>query len=372
LKISFQGNVGLWPNTEIGATLVGGATPYHCQRPMSIPHAHCSTLKKEIDCLVSIGVLEEVDGNTAGPWCSPSFIIPKKDGTVRFIADYREVNRRIVRKQWPMPHIADLLQDIGRHYYASALDLSMGSYHFKLDKKLQDMSTFVLPWGLYKYKRPPMPKGLSISPDLFQANMQMLLADLPFVKVCLDDVLIFSNGSYQDHMKKVEQVLERLRSKNLAVNARKSSWTVKEVDYLGFRLTRKGVKPQARKIAALMNVKAPKTKHQLRRFIGLVNYYRYMWKGRSHLMTPLTDRTSKTMAFKWMLECQHSFNELKKLISKEVLLSFPDYTQKFVLMPDASDRQPGAVLMQNGKPLAFFSKKLNKYQQKYTVGRRKC
>jgi len=69
----------------------------------------------------------------------------------------------------------------------------MGYYHFKLDKKLQDMSTFVLPWGLYKYKRLPM--GLSISPYLFQANMQMLLADLPFVKVYLDDVLIFSNGS---------------------------------------------------------------------------------------------------------------------------------------------------------------------------------
>jgi len=96
-----------------------------------------------------------------------------------------------------MPHIADLLQDIGRYSYVSALDLSMGYYHFKLDKKLQDMSTFVLPWGLYKYLRLPM--GLSISPDLFQANMQGLLADLPFVKVYLDDVLIFSNGSYQDH-----------------------------------------------------------------------------------------------------------------------------------------------------------------------------
>jgi len=148
----FQGNLGVWPDTEIGATLVGGATPYHCQRPMRIPHAHYSTLKKEIDCLVSIGVLEEVDGNTAGPWCSPSFIIPKKDGTVRFITDYREVNRRIVRKPWPMSHIAHLLQYIGRYSYVSALDLSMGYYHFKLDKKLQDMSTFVLPWGLYKYK----------------------------------------------------------------------------------------------------------------------------------------------------------------------------------------------------------------------------
>jgi len=195
-----------------------------------------------------------------------------------------------------MPHIADLLQDIGKYSYVSALDLSMGYYHFKLDKKLQDMSTFVLLWGLYKYKGLPM--GLSISPDLFQANMQMLLADFPFVKVYLDDVLIFSNGSYQDHMKKVEQVLERLRSKNLSVNARKSFWAVKEVDHLGFRLTAKEVKPQARKIAALMNMKAPKTKRQLRRLIGLVNYYRYMWKGRSHLMAPLTDRTSNNMAFK--------------------------------------------------------------------------
>jgi len=192
--------------------------------------------------------------------------------------------------------------------------------------------------------------GLSISPDLFQAHMQMLLADLSFVKVYLDDVLIFRNGSYEDHMKKVTQVLMRLHSKNLAVNAKKSFWAVKEVDYLGFRLTPKGIKPQARKIAALMNMKAPNTKRQLRQFIGLVNYYRYMWKGRSHLMAPLTDRTSKTMAFKCTPECQHSFNELKKLISKEVLLSFPDhdYTQKFVLMPDASDRQLGAVLMQNG------------------------
>jgi len=151
---------------------------------MRIPHAHYGTLKKEIDRLVSIGVLEEVDGNNVGPRCSPSFIIPKKDGAVRFIAAHRKVNRRIVRKPWPMSHIADLLQDVGRYSHVSALDLSMGYYHFKLDKQLQDMSIFVLPWGLCKHLRLPM--GLSISPDLFQANMQRLLADFPFKKVYLD------------------------------------------------------------------------------------------------------------------------------------------------------------------------------------------
>jgi len=228
----FQGNLGAWPNAEIGATPVGGAAPCHCQRPMRTPCAHCSTLEKEIDRLVSTGVLEEVDGNAAGPWCSPSFIVPKKDGTVRFITNCREVNRRIARKPWPMPHIADLLQDVGRHSYVSALDLRMGYHHFKLDKKLQDVSAFVLPWGPHKCLRLPM--GLSVSPDLFQDHMQKLLADLPFVKVDSDDVLIFSDGSCEDHLKKATQVLMRLHSKNLAVNAKKSFWAVKEVDCLGF------------------------------------------------------------------------------------------------------------------------------------------
>jgi RNase H-like domain found in reverse transcriptase len=100
----------------------------------------------------------------------------------------------------------------------------------------------------------------------------------------------------------------------------------------------------------------------------MVNYYRYMFKGRSHLMAPLTVLTAKTKAFKWTPECQHSFEELKKVISKEVMLSFPDYTKVFDIMPDASDHQLGAVLMQEGRPLAFFSKKLNKYQLKYTIG----
>ena len=75
---------------------------------------------------------------------------------------------------------------------------------------------------------------LSISPDLFQERMSKLFGDLPFTKVFLDDLLIFSHGTFEDHLQKVEQALLRLHAMNLAVNARKSFWAVKEVDYLGF------------------------------------------------------------------------------------------------------------------------------------------
>ena len=176
--------------------------------------------------------MEVVNGSNCGPWCSPSFIIPKKDGQVRFITDYRELNKRIRRKPWPMPHINDMIQDIGQYKYVTALDLSMGYYHFKLDEELSDMSTFILAFGLYNHTRLPM--GLSISPDLFQEKMAKLFTDLPHIKVFLDDLLVFSNGSYEDHLLKVNKALARLESKNLAVNALKSFWAVKEVDHLGF------------------------------------------------------------------------------------------------------------------------------------------
>ena len=85
----FQGTLGEWPGEEVSVELAPDATPYHCGQPIRIPHIHMETLKKEVDRLVEIGVLEVVDGANCGPWCSPSFIIPKKDGRVRFITDYR-------------------------------------------------------------------------------------------------------------------------------------------------------------------------------------------------------------------------------------------------------------------------------------------
>jgi hypothetical protein len=272
----FQGQLGEWPDEEITAELKKDATPYHCGKPIRIPHVHLGTLKKEVQRLIDTGVLEEVSGTKAGPWCAPSFIVRKKDGKVRFVTDYRELNKHIRRKPWPMPHVTDLIQDIGSYTYVTALNLSMGFYHFQLSQELLDMSTFMLPFGLYQYLRLPM--GLCVSPDIFQEHMFKLFADIPWIKVYIDDILIFSNGTYEDHMEKVKIALERLRSKNLAVNAEKSYWAVKEVDYLGFKLTPQGVMPQPKKVAAIMKMAPPKNKRQLRRFIGLINYSRFMWK----------------------------------------------------------------------------------------------
>jgi hypothetical protein len=98
----------------------------------------------------------------------------------------------------------------------------------------------------------------------------------------------------------------------------KTHWAVQEVDYLGFRLTPEGVRPQLKKVDAIRNIAAPTTKRQLRHFVGLVNYYRYMWKRRSHLIAPLTELMSKNVPFKWTEKHEKAFKELKDRISAEV------------------------------------------------------
>ena len=119
---------------------------------------------------------------------------------------------------------------------------------------------------------------------------------------------------------------------------------------------------------AIQRILAPTTKKQLRHFLGMVNFYRDMWRRRSQLLAPLTDLVSKTKPFKWGEKEQQSFEEIKRVISKETLLTFPDFTKEFHVYTDASKIQLGAVIMQEGKPLAFYSRKLNKAQRNYTVG----
>ena len=101
------------------------SVPYHCKRPFPIPHIHVPTLKKEVDRLVEIGVLEPVDGRKAGPWCAPSFIIPKKDGRVRWISDFKHLNKIIKQKVYGLPKIQDILTRRSGYKFFTKLDLTM-------------------------------------------------------------------------------------------------------------------------------------------------------------------------------------------------------------------------------------------------------
>ena len=106
-------------------------------------------------------------------WASPMFTISKPDGTLRSLADLREINKRIKRKPFPLPKITDMLQKLEGFMYATSLDLNMGYYHILLTPNARRLCTVVLPWGKYEYMRLPM--GLCNSPDIFQEKMSELM-----------------------------------------------------------------------------------------------------------------------------------------------------------------------------------------------------
>ena len=121
---------------------------------------------------------------------------------------------------------------------------------------------------------------------------------------------------------------------------------------------------------AIKNIAPPQNRKQLRSFIGLINYYRDAWIRRSDVLAPLAALTSKTTKWKWGSEEQNSFDTMKKIISREVLLAFPDFNQKFEIYTDASKFQLGAVVTQNNRPIAYYSRKLNSAQLNYTTTER--
>ena len=222
------------------------------------------TTKKEVQRLCDLGVLKWQDDSQ---WASPTFIITKIDNTVRVVSDFREVNKRIVRKPFPIPKISTVLQELEGFTYAMALDLNMGYYTIRLDPDASKICTIILPWGKYSYQRLPM--GVACSPDIFQARMCELTATLEFVQTYLDDLLCISKGSLEDHLNKLKKVLIRLRDAGLMVNARKSSFCAVETEYLGYVLSRDGIKPQPKKVQAILALAPPQNVKQLRTFLGM-------------------------------------------------------------------------------------------------------
>ena len=259
-----------------------------------------------------------------------------------------------------------LLGKLHRFRWATAIDLSMGYYHIPLDMEAQKLCTTILPWGKYQYLRLPM--GIKTSPDIFQNIMNDLLGDMPEIFVYLDDILIVSDGSFQEHLALLEKVLNRLQEANFRANLKKCFFGEPKLEYLGYIISRHGIEPQPKKVEAIVRLSPPKTKRQLRHFLGMVNYYRDMWRRRSHILSPLTGLVSPKVKFQWGPEQQEAFEEAKRIMTQHTLLSFPDFNKEFHIYTDASNKQLGAVIMQDGKPLAFYSRKMNSAQSRYTTG----
>ncbi len=223
-----------------------------------------------------------------------------------------------------------------------------------------------------------LPFGLFGAPATFQRLMgKMLQPHTAYATAYLDDIIIYSQD-WQRHMVHLREVLRALRGAGLTANPKMCSIGHVEVRYLGFHLGHGQVRPQIDKTAAIAACPRPKTKKEVRQFLGLAGYYRRFIPHYSELTSPLTDLTKKEVpdTVQWTERCQQAFTQVKAALCSGPLLHSPDFSLPFLLQTDASDRGLGAVLTREmggeERPVLYISRKLSKRETMYSTIEKEC
>lgn len=338
-------------------------------RPYRTPKVYEVPFKVEIDKLLKAGLIEP----SSAPWAAPMFPVPKKTpGEIRLVNDYRRLNSVTLPDPYFQPRIDDTLQKMATAQYFSTFDLARGFYQVPIAPADRDKTTVVTHLGKYRFT--VMPFGLKNAPATFQRLMDDLLRDLAeFTNVYIDDVAIFSS-TWQDHLAHIRSVLTRLQQEGLTIQPAKSQLGVTSCTFLGHVVGHGSISPQEAKLVSIRQFQQPRSKHDVRAFLGLCGYYRHFIPHFSGIAAPLSDLTKKieTDPVHWTPQCDTAFEKLKQLLCTKPVLAPPDFSKQFYLQTDASARGIGAVLAQKDEqtkdhPVAYFSRKLADRERNYSA-----
>ena len=343
---------------------VGDSAPFK-QHPYRVSPMKKELLDKEVQYMLKNDIIEESQSN----WSSPCILVPKHDGGFRFCTDFRKVNDKTKSDSFPIPRIADCIDQIGNAKFVSTFDMLKGYWQVPLTQRAREISAFVTPSGLYQYK--VMPFGMKNAPATFQRMVNKLVRDIDGCEGYIDDVVIFSDN-WSDHIRQIERFFQIMREAKLTINLMKSEFGKATVKYLGHIVGQGQVRPLDAKIQTIVKYPIPTSRKELARFLGMAGYYRNFCLNFSEIAAPLTNLLSKKVKFVWTDDCQLAFDKVKLLLQKSPVLKSPDYEKPFKLIIDSSDVGTGSVLVQEASdgldhPVSYFSKKFLKYQRNYSV-----
>ena len=364
--------------TEIGRTTeikhriyTGDAMPI-AQKPYRTNPENTKFLNEEIQRMEQAGIVRK----SFSPWASPVVIVGKKGGDKRFCVDYRKLNAVTKVDAYPLPRIDDLLDSLGGANWFSTLDLASGFWQISMQEEDIEKTAFITANGLYEFM--VMPFGLNNAPGTFQRLMNWVLQDYlgKFVAVYIDDVIIFTKGTLEQHLDHLKQVLQTLRESILKIKLKKCQFCLPSLSFLGHVVGRGGIQPDPEKIRKIKEFPVPGNVSQLRAALGLFGYYRKFIKDFSRHAKPMTELLKKDRPYAWEEKQQNSFERLKEMLIKAPILQYPDFEKSFTLFTDASKNGLGAVLSQKKDNkecvIAYASRSTNKSEANYGITDLEC
>lgn len=355
---------GLPPRRECDhrIPLVAGAQPIN-----SRPYRHKPELKTEIERQVTELLDSGVIQKSSSPFSSPAILVKKKDGTWRLCVDYRGLNSLTIISKYPVPVIDELCGSV----WFSKLDLRAGYHQIRLAEGEEEKTAFQTHSGHWEYK--VMPFGLAGAPATFLGAMNSTLR--PLLRKCVivffDDILVYSK-SLTEHTQHLQQVLQLLRKDQWKVKFSKCAFGQQQISYLGHVVNSAGVSTDPSKIQSIAQWPTPVSAKQVRSFLGLAGYYRKFVKHFGIIARPLFNLLKKQIPFVWTEATNTAFELLKQNLISAPLLALPNFHKQFTIDTDACEYGVGAVLQQEGHPIAYMSKALGHKNRGLSTYEKEC
>lgn len=295
-------------------------------------------------------------------------VVPKPDGEVRICVDYFHLNEAIKRERLMVPSVNEVLSQVRGANYFSKIDCRSGYFQIPLERGLREVTTFITPFGRYFFNRLPM--GIASAPEVYHRKMTEILAGLDGVVTLLDDSLI-TGRTEKEHDARLEAVLKRLNEYGVTLNETKCQFKVRETKFLGYKLSTKGIEPDTEKVKAVLDLPTPANTTEIRRFLGMVNYYIKFLPRLAQLSQPLRDLLKKCNIWVWGPKQEESFETIKRALTRAPILGYYETNKNTRIAADTSLAGIGAVLEQQGdeghwKPVQFASRSLSEAEKRYS------
>ena len=327
--------------------LTEDATPYAVRAARPVPYAWRDNVRSQLDEMVRQGIIAPL-GDEPSDWCHPLVLVTKSDGGVRICVDLTKLNKFVKRPLHPLSTPREAVSSIPvNSRIFSTLDAKSGYWQLPLQESSQHLTTFITPWGRFKFLRAPM--GLVSTGDEYCRRGDLALQGLDNIVKVVDDILVYDE-TLEDHADRLRAVLTHCRQHGITINEKKFRCAQDEVLFCGFSLSSAGKEIDPGKVAAITDFPTPTNITELRSFMGLVQQFGDFSTEISSAADALRGLLKPSNAFVWTPDHQTAFGNVKKALSAPPVLAHYDPELPTVLQTDAA-RLKGlgyALLQQHG------------------------